>query len=198
MTPPILGIWASQISGHLWAPAGAYDSLATVTVPSGGASYIEFAGIPTGYKHLQIRAITRATSSAGGSTVAYGASGQMTFNGDTAANYAAHYIEGNGSVASANNIPNYNYILVSDLGGPWATSTSGMFSGTVIDILDYASTTKNKTIRVIGGQDRNGYGRSLFQSGLWFKTPEAITSIKIGTDGTAYAEYSQFALYGIK
>ena len=38
---PILGIWASQISGKLWAPAGAYDALATVTVPAGGASRSE-------------------------------------------------------------------------------------------------------------------------------------------------------------
>jgi hypothetical protein len=29
---PILGIMASQISGHLWAPEGAYDALSTVTV----------------------------------------------------------------------------------------------------------------------------------------------------------------------
>ena len=193
-----VGIYASQISGHLWAPNGSMDALATVTVGSTSVATIEFSGIPQGYKHLQIRAISRATSSAGGSTVSYGASGQMTFNGDTANNYSAHYIEGNGSAASANNIPGYPYILISDLGGPWATSTAGMFSGTIIDILDYASVTKNKTVRAIGGQDRNGYGRSMFQSGMWYKTPEAITSIKIGTDGTAYAQYSQFALYGVK
>lgn len=177
---------------------GNYFSIATVTVPSGGASTVTFAGIPTGYKHLQIRALTRATSSAGGSTVSYGASGQITFNGDTGANYAFHYIEGNGTTASANSGPNYNYILASDLGGPWATSTAGMFSGTVIDVLDYSSTTKTKTVRMIGGQDRNGYGRSMFQSGLWYATPSAITSINIGTDGTAFAQYSQFALYGVK
>ena len=29
---PILGVIASQISGHLFAPSGAYDSIATVTV----------------------------------------------------------------------------------------------------------------------------------------------------------------------
>lgn len=189
---------AGNITWNPWEPTGAYDALATVTVPSGGAASIEFAGIPTGYKHLQIRGITRATSSAGGSTVEYGASAQITFNGDTGANYAIHYIQGNGSAASANNIPNYNYILLSDAGGPWATSTAGTFSGVIIDILDYSSTTKNKTIRALTGQDRNGYGRSMFQSGLWYKTPEPITSIKFGTDGTSYAEFSQFALYGVK
>jgi hypothetical protein len=63
---PILGIMASQISGHLWAPEGAYDSLATVTLSASTAS-IEFAGIPATYKHLQVRVIARSagTSLAG-------------------------------------------------------------------------------------------------------------------------------------
>jgi len=56
---PILGIYASQITGHLnpFTPTGSYDALASYTVPSGGASTITFAGIPTGgqYTHLQLR-----------------------------------------------------------------------------------------------------------------------------------------------
>ena len=44
---PILGIMASQISGHLWQPEGAYDSLATVTVGATSVATIEIAGIPS-------------------------------------------------------------------------------------------------------------------------------------------------------
>jgi hypothetical protein len=87
---PILGIMASQISGHLWAPEGAYDSLATVTL-SANTSSITFAGIPAGYKHLQLRA-TWANST--------GADTWMRINGDTGSNYAAHYLNGNGSAAA--------------------------------------------------------------------------------------------------
>jgi hypothetical protein len=39
---PVLGIIASQMSGHLFAPSGAYDSIATTTVGSGGAASITF------------------------------------------------------------------------------------------------------------------------------------------------------------
>jgi hypothetical protein len=36
---PILGIYASQISGHLFAPSGAYDSIATAT-GTGSTTYL--------------------------------------------------------------------------------------------------------------------------------------------------------------
>jgi hypothetical protein len=177
---------------------GSYDAIGVVDVGSGGQSTITFSSIPSTYKHLQIRAIARSTSSVAGSTVSYGASGFLTFNGDTAANYAAHYIEGNGSTPFANAIPSYNYVLISDLGGPYSSSTAGTFSASVIDILDYANTSKNKTLRVLNGQDRNGYGRTMFQSGLWRST-SAISSVSITiSDSANFSQYSHFALYGIK
>ena len=40
MTKLLPGVVASGISGNLWAPSGAYDSIATVNVGSGGASSI--------------------------------------------------------------------------------------------------------------------------------------------------------------
>ena len=52
---PILGIYASQISGHLFAPSGAYDSIATVT-PYTTTTTVEFNSRPSTYTHLQVRA----------------------------------------------------------------------------------------------------------------------------------------------
>lgn len=189
---PILGIWASQISGRLWAPAGAYDAIASVTVPSGGVSSIEFVGIPTGYKHLQIRGIGRSTNTT--STTAYSAELLIQFNGDTASNYNAHAIEANGSSVSAQYQTSMTMV---NLGGPFTTQTANAFGASVIDILDYANTSKFKTVRAIGGQDLNGYGTMMFCSGLWRST-SAITSIKMVSGGTGWAQYSQFALYGVK
>ena len=54
---PLLGIYSSQASGHLWSPTGAYEPLASITVPSGGLSSIVFGSIPQTYKHLQVRMI---------------------------------------------------------------------------------------------------------------------------------------------
>jgi hypothetical protein len=90
----ILGIYASQISGHLFAPSGAYDSIATYTVGSGGAADVEFTSIPATYTHLQIRGIARSARS--GETDDNIA---LQFNADTGSNYAHHDINGNGSSA---------------------------------------------------------------------------------------------------
>jgi molecular chaperone HtpG len=46
---PILGIIASSFRSAA-GPDGAYDALATVTVPSGGLASITFAAIPNTYK----------------------------------------------------------------------------------------------------------------------------------------------------
>jgi len=187
-----VGIYASQISGHLWAPNGSYDALATVTVPSGGAASIEFSGIPQGYKHLQIRGICRSTNTT--NTTSYSAELLMQFNGDNGSNYNAHAIEANGSSVGANY---QTSLTIVNLGGPFTTQTANAFGASIIDILDYTNTSKNKTVRAIGGQDLNGYGTTMIASGLWRSTA-AITSIKMVSGGTGWAQYTQFALYGVK
>jgi len=190
MTPPILGIWASQISGHLWAPTGAYDALATVTVPSGGSATVEFTGIPTGYKHLEVRAIARNT--------VVGDQWFVQVNGDTGANYARHELSGNGG-GSAQAYASTSQTNICVGFENYSTNTAGMFGATVLTILDYASTTKNKTIRSLTGYDTNGGGIVGLVSGLWMNSTTGITSIKFNQgNGGNFAEYSQFALYGIK
>jgi hypothetical protein len=51
---PMLGIMASQISGHL--VTNSYESIQTVTVSTATPS-ITFSSIPATYKHLQIRGL---------------------------------------------------------------------------------------------------------------------------------------------
>ena len=92
--PLILGTIASAAKNFLWEPQGAYDSLATVTVPSGGVASVTFAGIPSGYKHLQIRALYKVNNTNSGSS-------RITYNGDSGNNYSSHYLIGDGSSASA-------------------------------------------------------------------------------------------------
>lgn len=191
MTPPILGIWASQISGHLWAPAGAYDALATVTVPSGGVASVTFAGIPTGYKHLQIRALGR-TNRSGVNQDPF----KMVVNGDTGSNYTNHFLNGDGS--SASSFADTPISFMAAYTAAATTATSGVFGSVVIDLLDYADTNKYKTIRSLGGFDSNGSGAITLTSGFWRST-SAITSIVISPQiGSSWNEYSQFALYGVK
>ena len=188
---PILGIYASQISGHLFAPSGAYDSIATVTVGSGGSASITFSSIPSTYTHLQIRATFRETGSG------TGADTKLSFNGDTGSGnyYSQHGLYGNGTIAGADKDATSTHIW--SIYGTGSSATSGVFGVGVIDVLDYANTNKYKTTRALTGYDNNGSGLIFLRSGLWMKT-NAITSITITADATAFAEYSSFALYGIK
>ena len=190
---PMLGIMASQISGHLWAPSGAYDSIATVTLGS-AASTITFSSIPSTYTHLQFRVMARDTTTGVTQT-----SLRWQFNGDTAANYTAyHDIFGNGASTGADGFgANSIAYLIQVVPGSDASNTT-QYGVSILDILDYASTNKYKTLRGLGGHDRNGTGMLRFGSSMWMNSGTAISSITFTADGTQYAIGTTIALYGIK
>jgi hypothetical protein len=189
---PILGIIASQ--GRILP--NSYESIATVTVGSGGQSTVTFSSIPATFEHLQIRGILRNTAGTSGSKDL-----GMNFNGDTGANYRAYkIIYGDGSSAAAaasgtsaaalNKIVNANFL---DDG-----NTASVYGAWICDILDYRNTNKYTVTRSLNGQDLNGSGRMNFFSGLWQST-SAITSIDLTVEGgNNFKQYTQFALYGIK
>jgi hypothetical protein len=185
---PILGIIASQNYPRI---TSSYESIATVTVGSGGTTNIEFTSIPSTYTHLQIRGILR-TNEAGSAS-----NSRIRINSDSSSNYAYHYLVGDGGSAYSGAASSQTSGLTGIMAG--GTATSGIFGGIVIDILDYANTNKNKTIRSLAGLDLNGSGgRIEFCSSLWMSS-SAITSIKIDNfAGGNIVQYSQLALYGIK
>ena len=186
---PILGIMAS--SRPSFELVGSYDSLATVTVGT-AVSTITFAGIPSGYKHLQIRGIARNTSAGTASDYIL-----LKLNSDTGSNYAFHWLYGTGSAAGATASINRANLPI---GTCWETSAlANSFSAVVCDILDYANTNKFKTTRSLGGGDTNGgsYQEVNMMSGLWRSTA-AISQIDISSSDGNLAQYSSFALYGIK
>ena len=184
------GILSSQISGHL--STNSFESIATVTVGSGGAAYVEFTSIPSTYTHLQIRASARqSTSNVLNDTL-------LQFNGDTGSNYFRNhslYGDGASSGAGAGSQTTSIYVAYMVDNG----STANVFGAVIIDILDYTSTNKNKTVRTLQGHDANGSGWINLRSGLWFpSTPAAITSLRITAASANFNQYSSFALYGVK
>ena len=184
----------SFLAGNvLWAPSGAYNSIATTTVGSGGASSVTFSSIPATYTHLQIRFIARnnRTASALGYTT-------VQFNSDTASNYAWHDIYGQGTTAGVDGNASQTSMLLGLSSG--ATGTTNVFGAGAIDILDYANTSKYKTCRSLSGYDQNSNdanGQIRFLSGLWQST-SAISTITISDSTFSWQQYSSFALYGIK
>jgi hypothetical protein len=185
-----VGIYASQISGHLWQPSGAYDALSSVTVGAGGVSSITFAGIPSTYKHLQIRGILRTIDTGTWNNQ------QMIFNSDTSANYKSHTLTGDGSSATSAVVASttsFNDFMR----GASNSLTSGIFGAVIVDILDYANTNKYKTFRALQGGDSNGAGMVGLNSGVYLST-NPITSITINPSGGTAIQYSSFALYGVR
>jgi len=181
---------------------GDYESIATVTVGGGGSSSISFTSIPSTYTHLQIRAYIRNTAASGPR-----ANG-LQINGITANSYRWHYLLGNGATASASSGTQVDTPYALYFGeSPSDNNLSNNFSPMIIDILDYTNTNKNKTLRCLTGFDANGTapsgnpgneaGKLFFASGL-FNSTNAITSLTFTPQAGTYAQYTQFALYGIK
>jgi hypothetical protein len=186
MLNTLAGIIAS--SGGAAAVSGSYESIATVTA-SGGESSLSFTSIPSTYQHLQIRGIART------STNNYYTAFFMQFNSDTASNYNWHYVAGYNSITEAYGQSDNKMQLVGASGNP---STSNGFGATVIDILDYANTSKYKTTRGLTGYDNNASAQGYVElaSGLWRST-SAVSSILLKPNVT-FAAGTTFALYGIK
>jgi hypothetical protein len=169
----------------------AYESIATAN-GTGSSGTITFSSIPSTYKHLQIRCIANNNSGA--------FSLRLRLNGDTGSNYAHHVLEGGGSSAYAYGAASATAILYagSAIGG--GGSGSDFMATSIIDIIDYATTTKNKTVRTLNGYDTNGATDAQLirlTSGLWMNTA-AINSISIIDVSANFTTDSQFALYGIK
>lgn len=191
---PILGITASQITGRLAVPdTGAMFPLGMVQVGSGGSASISFSSIPSTYKHLQIRYLARDTSADndGNSVI-------LRFNSDSGTNYVRHYMLGTGTSALSGAVTSTTGIDGGLIQGGGGLATC--YSAGVIDILDYTSTSKYKTVRSLSGNSTNAstaVNYVEFESGLWLNTA-AITSVTISSNSGNLAQYSSFALYGIK
>lgn len=180
------------ISGLLGAgtpvSTNSYESIMTAN-GTGSSGVITFTSIPSTYKHLQIRWLAKNTST--------GSYNLLRFNSDSGSNYADHYVYGQGSnpaLAGADTTQTSINLYGSLIG----SSPADIYAAHIVDILDYTSANKNKTVRAFGGQDNNGAGVIFLSSGLWMNSSTAISSLTITANTGNFTTASQFALYGIK
>lgn len=183
---------ASAVSGaksnKFWDQStyvGDFVQIASAVVTSGGTASVTFSGIPATYSHLQIRCMNKLTT---------GGNIRLYFNADTGANavYDTHYLYGDGSTASAARGSQQPYAI--SVGFTYYTTQFNVF---IADVLNYSNTTTNKTVRSLSGCDNNGSGDLLFNSGLWMRT-NAISTITLAPQSGNFAEFSSFALYGVR
>jgi len=189
---PAVGGSIAGVYGNFMPGANHLVHIQTVTVGAGGASSIEFTNIPQGYKHLQVRGVVRSTRV----TVA-SAFGVRLGNGpiDTGSNYTYHGLVGDGATASA--FAGTAQTTSTSTYAPGANQLASTFAAFVIDVLDYADTGKNTTVRASGGADLNGSGQYRLSSGLWLSTAAVTVLALIDQNAANFAQHSTASLYGV-
>jgi len=183
-------LWFNSFSSA--APSGPADyELISTTVLGSSAAAITFSSLDTlasAYKHLQIRAASRSDVAS-----AY-VDTRVKINGDTtSANYSTHELYGTGSTVASGGAGSYYPPGIAYSAG--SSAGSNIFSGFVIDILDFSNTSKRKTLRSLSGIVASSSLIDLRSVG-WFSTA-AITSIELNTTSN-FITGSRFSLYGLK
>jgi hypothetical protein len=187
---PILGTIASSYKSSV--ATAAFESIATVTVGSGGSYSIGFSNIPQTFTHLQVRGIVRSNR---GSSPAEGFNLRINDNSSTV--YTYHRLYGDGSTTVADGEGGNSGMPFGGI--PASTAPASVYGAVIFDILDYTNTNKYKTIRQFTAHDRNGAGFVGVGSGLYYANTNAITEFYFyGSSSENFSQHSTLALYGIK
>ena len=182
MSPIPLGIFAASGLSAL----SAFDLLETIEITA-NTSDVTFSGLDaySDYKHLQLRLSLRGDRDV---------DLLMRFNSDSTASYSRHFLYGNGSaVASSSSTSSTSigfYKFVSD------DTNVGEAAASVIDILDFSNTSKNTTVKGLGGSTTDARSIALV-SGVWYNT-SPVTSIYLEPGNAVMRASSRLSLYGIK
>lgn len=161
-----------------------YELIQTIT-PS-AVSTVTFSSIVSTYKHLQFRIVSNNGTGFSGLS--------LRFNGDTGSNYSRQALYADGSSVASLGQASQDRTLVGIAG----SGTSNIFTPTLIEILDYTSTAKIKTVRSLTGNAQAGNQLVYLYSGGWYNTA-AITSVTVfDNSGNNFASGSRISLYGIR
>lgn len=163
------------------------DFLLEEIVLSSSAASVTFSGLGayTDYKHLQIRQVSRSDAAANDTPLI------MSINGSELDR--RHVLYGlDGTVVESFSAANG---IISSV--PAASQTANIFGASVIDLLDFSSTSKNKTVRAFHGSAGNATQFVALYSGLEVSL-SATTSIGFAPSAGNFIAGSRFSLYGSK
>jgi len=193
-----LGILAA--AGGAVAAVDSYDLLVTEILTSAQSS-VTFAALgdyAADYQHLQLRMVLRNNREVGYNT----GKAILQLNSNTSSSsYKEHYLIGNGSAVISGTYGAVPGVTVVEMpSGPGSPAQT--FAAAVTDILDAFSSSKNTTVRTLGGVHTTGtaLGESKVAelvSGVFLSTA-AITTITMIADSASFVTGSRFSLYGLK
>ena len=154
----------------------------------------QFAGI---YKHLQVVISARSDRADAGTDNL-----RVFINSNTTnTSYASHVLVGTGS--TVNSGADIGDTLFTNIIGATtaALGPANAFYANIIDILDAFSTTKNKTLRSLSGNeapDAGGRARAIELRSLLFMSTNAISSLQFDQRfGSNFVAGSRFSIYGV-
>jgi hypothetical protein len=190
-----VGAGFGRVVAAAYTPDGAFYALASTTLSSTTTS-VTFSGIPTGYRYLQVRTSTRASTGAGDGSL------YITFNGDTGSNYSYHRMYGYGGGSSTGSGDTTSSTTAAFAGHSMGASPlTSSFPMAVINITDYDQSDKYKPVRTFAGSNMNtssgSYGAVWLASSMYMKLG-AISSLTITTSQTSFVANSVFSLYGVR
>lgn len=186
--------YRSMLAGNdAYFPEFESDDFLEEVVLTTSASSVTFSGLASyataGYKHLQIRIAVRGAVSGGLGGF------RVQVNSDSSESYRIHRLYGNGSTV-VSQTGSGSYLVFGDT-IPNSGVTSGAFATIVLDLLDYASNSKNTTVRTLSGLAGSSSAVQL-SSGVYLNT-DAVTSLNLSQDfNFDLAVGSRFSLYGSK
>lgn len=185
------GFGKAPDSTSAFTPVGAFDALATIVVPAGGAGVVQFVGIPSNYRHLQIRTSARLTS---GNTTNYM---WARFNNNSDSVYNMHQFVSMGVSSSSSYNSTASFNIIERLAGGGAPGN--VFGAIIWDIYDY-STTKAKTSKALGGVEYNSNSTagSIYFNGNLYTGTDSIQSIELAQETANFVENTIISLYGVK
>lgn len=162
------------------AAGSTYTPIATTTFGSAASSYT-FSSIPSTYTDLQI-VIYVPTNSINNDLY-------MQVNSDTATNYSATWLSGNGTAASSSRNTSTNGARITALSSPQTTTPNT----SIVQLMNYSNATTYKTFMNRGSNSATGIDAFIC---LWRST-SAINTIKIYPASGNMAIGTTMTLYGI-
>ena len=186
------------------------EAIQTQRVEAETVSQIEFTGIGTGYRHLQLRCSASIIdgNTEEGLKMRFQASSSW-YTGNDYYTKSLGGRDGNTKDTLPHGLSSAMFIgtraFSSELGNgstlaSYSTRASGWdYAATVVDIADYKNTTRHKTVRSMSlGWNAETRGVICVHSGIFLNTA-AITGIRIYSESGANLEReSVITLYGIK
>lgn len=182
-------LYTSMNAGNQY---GAMVPIASQT-STGSSATFTFNSIPSIYQDLMLVVFSRSGTT-GPYTDYYVRLAANNGAIDSGNNYSTTRLLGSGISATSDRFTSTSLIYCGQT--PASTATAGIYSSSLIHILNYANSTTAKTLLTRTATDQNGDGYVSMNVGLWTNTG-AITSLQVITNAS-FISGSTFTLYGIR